>query len=720
MVRSFLLLIFFKSHPLWAGKHLWGFESAEELAQGLQMQHEIPNVQASDAAIRVMEIKRELSNPVEEIKSLASKPTEEELVSDLVKSVTDERGACLSVLRNEIEEAELEDLSAAYVFERFKIQDNVGHEFKPDGPNWLEGYLSLLKHPEHWHLVGVTASGTLSHIIQSSRSSQKENPRPIELISHSLIETSEEALTYLQATIQVPEELERCIESSDFKFYLPMRRHLLVLFLREWWSLYKSSKKQPGVPGLLDCAKRTYQDYIKSQIKDILTFVSDSKDESMMQLITRESFQLYQQFMSLSISSYQLDKESFTSFSLKDNQLSQKQILFHLQEAASQDILTGLLVPIDHKTSLGNLVNGFCDQHHEDYERTTASDHLNLLSCLVIQTLFANQRNPRFWSFVERQAEPMIDLRSDGFFSTTFLGKCRGVIVGERALVALLKKKAISHPGVSRRVERILNQLQVQSQSSEESQNKSPFVLPRVDRIVAALLQMKLHHLMEGYMIFPSKELGLHAIGILQVSNAEAPYDRYGLIISSTERQTSTGSPRLQENTFHPDRKRIYQSPSRVQKWASLRNLIAENYYSTLLSIISIEKEREDMWARCFRSEWNANFPAGAWMTCTTKDNQEVLFLREVYACSIFHEHYQVQEGITMRNHLNSFKHYLPVAILLQPQFPPDSNSCRAPKEGQHDQQTALRFYLDDLIRLHPDAKSLGPLLESPVSKELQ
>ena len=623
---------------------------------------------------------------------------------------------------------------------------------RPDG--LLSLMLQSLTGQAPWGKVPIVLTGTgftteVSRIIQSSGFSQSEktNPRMIcELIGHPLIRTSEEALKCLKAIIKVPNELERCINSPEFKFYLPMRRRLLVVFLREWWTVYKWASVLPTSVDLIDKMKWTYEDSIKSQVLDlekrakrcgneskmlralgVARFLSVNQSdsvslfgkESFLHVIIRESPKLYHEFMSTGFCSYNLSNKSFTR-TLEKGKPPSGEIYFNLQEPAAQDTLSGLLGKLDHTLSLGYLVDDICDRYQlvplSERDKKFASNHFELLSCFVIQSLFAKHSHPRLWSFIQRQTE---NLPEEGFFSSGDLGPFHGVIVGERSLVHLLKKNAVPNEQDLIKVDKIVNGLQTHNQLSKklqkESQSSGLLVLPRTDRIIALVLQNDLHHLIEGYLIFPSEDLRPDAIGIMKVSDEIALNERYGLVISSTKRLTSEDEEKLQDsfqhNTFQTDRTRTYLSQSRVEKWVNIKNLITVTSKNDLL--LEISRGADDIWQRCFRSRWNSQFPQSAWMKCTTSDNQVVEFLNEEYACSVFDAQLQTQNGITMRNYLNSFKYCLPVAVLLHHHFSDcETDQSMVLSEEQQNQQTIYQFGLDDLIELHPGAEVLRPFLK--------
>ena len=321
---------------------------------------------------------------------------------------------------------------------------------RPDG--LLSLMLQSLTSQAPWGDVPIVLTGTgftteVSKIIQSSGFSQSEktNPRMIcELIGHPLVKTSEEAFKFLKAIIKIPNELEDCIKSPEFKFYLPMRRRLLVVFLRQWWTLYKL-KSVPSLQDLINNMKGAYNESIESQISDLENRVSrcgnESKmlralgvarflsinqsdsvslfgKESFLHVIIRESPKLYHEFLSTGFCSYNLSTKSFTR-TLEKGKPPSGEIYFNLQEPAAQDTLSGLLGKMDHALSLGYLVDDICDRYQHvpisERDKKLASNHFELLSCFVIQSLFVKQPHPRRWSFIQRQTE---NLPEDGFFSS--------------------------------------------------------------------------------------------------------------------------------------------------------------------------------------------------------------------------------------------------------------------------------------------------------------
>ena len=506
-------------------------------------------------------------------------------------------------------------------------------------------------------LTGTGFTTEVSNIIQSTGFlDDKEIPRSIyEFIGHPLVETVTDAITYLEKVITIPAELEECIRSPYFQSLFPMRRRLLIAFLRKWWDSYCRAESAPSKNSLLAQTKDAYKAAIDKQVKDlekrankcgskmyrtlgVARFLSINQsdvdlfgDKSFLRVIMRGSPQLYHDFMATGFCSYHLKEKEKKSIiytrQLEKGKLpSQGDIFFNLQEPAAQDTLNGLLGKVDHNESLGYLVQDIIDENfivlNANDEQKIVSNHFNfeLLTCFVIQSLFAKQGNPRNWSFIKRQAGPVDQLPDEGFFSKGTLGKIQGVIVGERSLISMLEGRAREEEKHFESVAEILDALQIRqlkeksgnSKCSDEEREIDLLVLPKVDRIVALVLERKLHHLIEGYLIFPSEPLRPDAIGILKVSNDEKePHKNYGLIISSTKRITTT-SPSTQEerdthNHFQTDRTRIYLSQKRVVDWEEKRKLIPTISYQTLKSKINTGRAGTtgDKWNRCFESDWN-------------------------------------------------------------------------------------------------------------------
>ena len=684
-----------------------------------------------------------------------------------INELHDELAALLGVTRLPLFIDEANVFALPLLKDRIVITANG--RLRPDG--LLSLLLQSVIEEAPWDKAPILLTGTgftteVSIIVQSAGISkgEKTNSRPIwELVGHPLVHTPKDALEYLEKVIAVPKELKQCIESLSFRSYFPMRRRLLVAFLRDWWFEYSQrAKSAPSENTLLGVAKKTYKKAIEEQVIEIEKRLGKCQREPMLRalgiarflcinqsevdedvslfgkgtflrLLIKESPQLFNEFIATGFCSYHLrsNGKDGCSRKLTETPHSQADIFFNLREPLAQDTLNSFFEGIDrknHNESLECLAKDICSVYpHSPAGEKIASNHFELLSCFAIQSLFKKQPNPRSWSFIQRQAEPLHQLPNKGFFSEATLGKFKGIVVGERSLMSLLEKEALQQDLIC--VENILERVRELDEAVKQRKRlpKSDDVidrfildLPKTDRIIAVVLQMNLHHLIDGFLIFPSEHLRPDAIGILKVSDKETdPFRKYGLILSATKRQTSsyeeTFQDSLRNNEFQVDRTRVYQK--RVNDWMEFTEVIANNNQETALSKLQVmreekmkeKKEKDSMWQRSFDRARNSKLSESAWMKCTTQDGKEILMVKEEYACSVFSQSTKIQSGIAMRKLLDGFEHCLPIAIDLNPSFPQSvPRSSGETREGQaHKHPSAYHLRLDDLIEILPGAEKI-------------
>jgi hypothetical protein len=347
--------------------------------------------------------------------------------------------------------------------------------------------------------------------------------------------------------------------------------------------------------------------------------------------------------------------------------------------------------------------------------------YFELLSCYVLQSLFSAFPEGICASpFIERQVASKVFPKSATQFWSRKI-EIQGVIIGESSLISMLENKIWRQSSEQTKgLEEPINDIRTGSNLKQK--------LPKVDRIIALLLSQNLHHLIEGYLIFPSEAMRPDAIGIVRVSNKRDLFKRYGLILSSTKRLTGEypifHREKLRNNTYTSNCTRIYLSQAKVKMWAEMPDLIASKTLKQWQSMIQqmtdlkntpmkrLAKEQKESRAEAIFYLQSilprtTKFEASAHIECLTKDNQPVFLWNEEYACTFLEPtSKRISEAVNLCKVLSKFEHLLPIAILIHPTFP--QNYPEAATLSLDLQEDAFQFYLPDLIDLEPSAAALS------------
>ena len=479
-------------------------------------------------------------------------------------------------------------------------------------------------------------------------SDEKANPRSIsEFIGHPLVENGKEVKELLGKVITVPSNMKECIDSPRFQSYLPMRRRVLVSILRKWWELYGSVKEEPSSEKVLEAAQSSYENSVRehvtalknlagiedlddtdveSAVKEkpaakgkpaakekpfpeedflrglgVARFLSVNQEEvslfekaSFLRKVVKTSSELYRQFIASGFCTYHLANGKRIR-DLKPGANPEGEISFLLSEPLARDTLAGLLHDIRHAASLRYFVDDIEEfaRQHDAKNRDAGgklhpkpvSNYYELLSCLVLQSLFAiHPDGLGKCDFIKRQKESnSFPDSAEQILSAKI--EIKAVLVGERSLIRVLDRNIMkwdvkylkdNAPKV-KVLKKLLDEIRPTRPGGE---SKKSVLLPKVDRIIACVLENDLHPLLEGYLVFPSPFLKPDAIAIAKVSVDNQGNAIYGLVLSTTKRLTTVQETVIQNqlecNAYQCNYRNVYLSQKRIVLLNKLRTFINE------------------------------------------------------------------------------------------------------------------------------------------------